>query len=188
MHCARRIFTGLVIATSLVAASQTQSSSNAAAKHVDIASIPARQDDVSSLDGIMRAYYETLSGPAGQPRQWARDRTLYMPDVRFVVIMDDEHGKSVARQFTYQEFADMADPIEVKNGFFEHEIHRITYRYGNWANIISTSEGRRTPNGPVTGHGIDNVELFWDGTRWWITYASIVEERPNEPLPKEYIP
>jgi hypothetical protein len=48
--------------------------------------------------------------------------------------------------------------------------------------------GRRTRDEPVTGHGIDNVELFWDGTRWWITYVSIVEQRPNEPLAKEYLP
>lgn len=99
----------------------------------------------------------------------------------------DENGKSVARQFTYQQFADMADPLEVKNGLYEHEIHRVTHRYGNWALVISTSEGRRTPDGPVTGRGIDNVELFWDGTRWWITYASIVEERANDPIPKEYL-
>jgi hypothetical protein len=100
----------------------------------------------------------------------------------------DEDGRPVARQYSYQEFADMADPIEVKNGLDEHEIHRVTYRYGNWAHVISTSEARRTPKGPVTGHGIDNVALFWDGSRWWITYASIVVERATEPLPKEYLP
>ena len=81
----------------------------------------------------------------------------------------------------------MADPLEVKGGLYEHEIHPVTHRYGNWALVISTSEGRRTLDGPVTGRGIDNVELFWDGTRWWITYASTVEERANDPIPKEYL-
>ena len=69
----------------------------------------------------MKAFYETGSGPAGQPRQWARDRTLYVPDVRFAIFMD-ENGKPVARQYSYQEFADLADPLEVNNGFYEHEI------------------------------------------------------------------
>jgi hypothetical protein len=178
-------FSGLLI-TTCVFVSQAQNSSHAT-KHVEIASIPARQGDVSTLDGIMKAYYETGTGPANQQRQWARDRTLYVPGVRFIVFMD-ENGKPVARQFSYQEFADMVDPIQVKNGFYEHEIHRLTYRYGNWAHVISTSEARTNPTGPVTGHGIDNVELFWDGTRWWITHASIVEERANEPFPKEYLP
>ena len=178
-------FTGLLIMTFGVA--HAQKPSNATAKHVEIASVAARPEEVSSLDGIMKAYYETGSGPAGQPRQWARDRTLYVPGVRFI-IFTDENEKPVAQQYSYQEFADLADPLQVNNGFYEHEIHRVTYRYANWAHVISTSEARRTPTGPVTGHGIDNVELFWDGTRWWITYASIVDVRPNEPLPKEYLP
>lgn len=29
--------------------------------------------DVATIGGIVRAYYEVISGPAGQPRQWARD-------------------------------------------------------------------------------------------------------------------
>ena len=142
---------------------------------------------VSTLDGIMKAYYETGNGPAGQPRQWARDRTLYISDVNFIVFMD-ENCRPVARNFNYQEFADMANPSQVKNGFYEHEIHRVTYRYGNWAHVMSTSEGRRSESGPVTGRGIDNLDLFWDGTHWWITYVSIVEERANEPFPKKYLP
>jgi hypothetical protein len=136
----------------------------------------------------MKAYYEVVSGPAGQARQWARDRTLYIPGIRFVVITDDASGKPVVRQFTHQQFADSADPDAVRNGFYEHEIHRIMHRYGNWAHIVSTSEARQTPNGKVTGRALDNVELFWDGKRWWIVYASITEERPDNLLPKEYLP
>jgi len=136
----------------------------------------------------MKAYYEISSGPAGQPRQWARDRTLYIPGIRFVVILDDARGKRLVRQFTHQEFVDFSDPGAIRNGFYEHEIHRITYRYGDWAHIISTSEARRTPNGKPIGHGIDTVELFWDGKRWWIVSANITLEKPGQPLPKEFLP
>jgi hypothetical protein len=55
-------------------------------------------------------------------------------------------------------------------------------------NIISTPEARTTAAGPVTGHGIDNVELFWDGKSWWITSASIVLERAKELPPKGFLP
>jgi len=157
-------------------------------RHVPVASIAASPEDVASLDGIMKAYYEVGCGPAGQPRQWARDRTLYIPGVRLAVTMDDASGKRVVRQLTHQEFVDLADPDMVKHGFYEHEIHRITHRYGDWAEIISTSEAHQTPNGPVTARAIDNVELFWDGKRWWIVYASITEERPENSLPKEFLP
>jgi hypothetical protein len=158
-----------------------------AVRHIQVASIAARPEDVTSLDGIIKAYYEVGSGPAGQARQWARDRTLYIPGVRFVLINDDG-GKPSMQQVTHQQFVEGADPSAVKDGFFEHEIHRITHRYGNWAHIVSTSEARRTPDGPVTEHGLDNLELFWDSKRWWIVSVSITGERPADPLPKEFLP
>lgn len=185
----RMVACALVLAaSSLNSFASKQSSKPNAQKHVSVASIPASPADVSSLDGIMTAYYEVGCGPAGQARQWARDRTLYIPGIRLVVTMYDASGKATVRQFTHQQFVDLADPDMVKNGFYEHEIHRITHGYGNWVHIISTSEARQSPNGQVTGRAIDNVELFWDGNRWWIVYASITEERPDNPLPKEFLP
>lgn len=74
-----RVLTGSLIAICLYQISQGQAASNAPAKHVEIASVPARPEDVSTLEGIMKAYYETGNGPAGQPRQWARDSTPYVP-------------------------------------------------------------------------------------------------------------
>jgi hypothetical protein len=178
----------VLLIAGITSASPGQSSDSSNSKHISVASIEASPADVQTLDGIMKAYYETGSGPAGQPRQWGRDRTLFIPGIRLVVILDDASGKRVVRQFTYQEFVDFADPGMVRNGLYEHEIHRITYRYGDWAHIISTSEATRTPNGKAIGHGIDTVEVFWDGKRWWIVNASITVERPDQPLPKELLP
>lgn len=153
-----------------------------------VPAIEARPADVDSLDGIVKAYYETGSGPAGQPRQWARDRTLFIPGIRLVILADDAGGKRVLRQFTHEEYVDFVERNWGNRSFYEREVHRITYRYGDWAHIISTSEARAGPDGPVTGHGIDTLELFWDGKRWWIVNATIVVERPNAPVPKQFLP
>ena len=150
--------------------------------------LPLVPDDVSTLDGVMKAYYDVISGPAGQPRQWARDRTLYTPEVRFVIISDDADGTPVAKQLSHQEFVDDSDAEVVKGGFYEKEIHRIVHRYDNWASVVSTSQSRRTPDGPVIGHSIDNLDLFWDGHRWWVMHVTIAEIRPDHPLPKEFQP
>jgi len=184
----RSLFTGVMLTTAVVSVSEAQNSKTPSIKHVEVASITARSEDVSSIDGIMKAYYETISGPAGQPREWSRERTLWMPGAQIVLITEDEKGNRAPQMMTHDEFVDLADLFAVKNGFFEREIHRTTHRYADWAHIVSTSEARATPTGPVTGHGIDNVELFWDGKRWWITQNSIVSERAKEPLPKEYLP
>src|SRR2546430_7172320 len=52
--------------------------------HVAVPPAAARPEDVATVDGIVRAYYDVITGPAGQPRQWSRDRSLYIPDLRFV--------------------------------------------------------------------------------------------------------
>src|SRR6478736_4152545 len=68
-----------------------------APSHVDVPTIDPRPDDVSTLDGIIAAYYDVISGPAGQPRQWSRDRTLYIPEIRFVSMSQSKEGKQIGR-------------------------------------------------------------------------------------------
>jgi len=160
-----------------------------AAKHTDVPSVAARQEDVLTLDGIIKAYYEVISGPAGRPREWARDRTLYIPGIRFVVFEEDAGNKIMAHLLTHQEFVDASNEDAVGKGFYEREVHRVAHRYGNVVHVFSTSESRRTPGGPVLGRSVDSLELYWDGQRWWITNANIwPKARPGAPLPPEFQP
>src|SRR5215467_1057548 len=76
--------------------------------HVAVATAEPRAEDVSSIDGMIKAYYDVLTGPAGQPRQWGRDRSLYIADLRFVA-MDVKDGKPVARIMSHQDFVDDND-------------------------------------------------------------------------------
>jgi hypothetical protein len=75
----------------------------------------------------------------------------------------------------------------VRDGFTEREINRVVRRFGNVAHVFSTYEFS-SDDGKEKGRGINSIELFWDGTRWWISSASWDEERPNNPIPKEYLP
>ncbi len=147
----------------------------------------ARSQDVATIDGVVAAYYEVVSGPAGQPRDWARDRALYIPGVRFVA-MSEKEGKPVAEVLTHDEYIQRVNDWLVKNGFFEKEVHRETRRFGNIAHVWSTYESRQKPDGPVIGRGINSLELYWDGRRWWVASATWDTERPGNPIPKEYLP
>src|SRR5438045_8762092 len=40
--------------------------------------------DVSSVDGIIAALYDTISGPAGKERDWDRMRSLFIPGARLM--------------------------------------------------------------------------------------------------------
>lgn len=136
----------------------------------------------------MKAFYEVISGPAGQPRQWSRDRTLYIADIRFVAMSEDKAGKPVAQIASHQQFVDYADTVLVKDGFYESEIHRVTERFGNIAHVFSTYESRQKAGGPIIARGINSVELFYDGKRWWIASNIWDDERPDNPLPAQYLP
>lgn len=157
------------------------------AAQVPVRTVPPRAEDVASLDGIIKAFYDVISGPAGQPRAWARDRTLYIAGVKFVSL-DVQDGRPVASVMDHQQFVDRTDAGFVRDGFFEREIHRVTHRFGNLAHAFSTYEMRRTPDGPVFGRGVNSIELFWDGARWWIAAAVWDDERPDNPIPRELLP
>jgi hypothetical protein len=160
----------------------------APSKSIAVPVAAARPEDVSTIDGIVKAFYEVVSGPPGRPRQWSRDRTLYIPGVQFVAMNEDSTHHVTARAMTHQQLVDHYDAELVEKGFFEHEIHRKTERFGNIAHILSAYESRYTENGAVIARGVNSIELFWDGRRWWIVTAIWDEERADNPMPKELLP
>ena len=180
------------LAAALAVSSLCVSQQAAAPPHVDVQiDVPAiapRTEDVGSVDGIMKAFYEVISGPAGQARQWSRDRTLYIADIRFVSMSEDKAGHPKANVVSHQQYVDGSDAILMKEGFYENEIHRVTEKFGNIAHVFSTYESRLKADGPVIARGINSIALFYDGKRWWIASAIWDEERPDNPLPPQYLP
>jgi hypothetical protein len=177
----------LSISSGFLASSQGQEKKQTTTSHVEVKEIPARSEDVSTIDGIMKAFYEVVSGPAGVPRQWSRDHTLYIPHVRFVSMTVNAKNEPVAHVVDHQQFVDSTDSAMTGKGFFEWEIHREIKRFGNIAHIFSTYESRITKDGSVIARGVNSIELFWDGKRWWIAGAIWDEERKDNPLPKDFL-
>jgi hypothetical protein len=156
-------------------------------RHVSVPTVAPRAADVASVDGVVKAYYDVISGPAGQPRQWSRDRSLYIPDLRFVAT-GFARERPYTRLMDHQTFVDGSDSAMVHDGFFEREIHRVSRAYGNIVQVFSTYEEHRTVAGPVQGRGVNALQLFWDGTRWWVASAIWFEEDPAHPIPKDLLP
>mgnify|MGYP001811199433 CR=1 FL=1 len=155
-------------------------------KTVEIQPIEADPKDVASIDGIIKAFYETISGGKNVPRQWSRDKTLYIPDVRFVA-MSERDGKIRASVMNHDNYVNGTNEFFVNEGFQEREINRVVRKFGNIAHVFSVYEFS-TEDGKAKGRGINSIELFWDGKRWWISAASWDEERAGNPIPKEFLP
>lgn len=157
------------------------------APHVTIPVVEPRAEDVETIDGIVAAFYETVSGPVGRARDWGRDATLYLEPISFTVLgIDAETGRPSAETISKQEFVDRSDRWLTESGFVEREIHRETRRFGNMAQVWSTYEWV-TDDG-ATGRGINGIHLYHDGSRWWITHATWDAEREGAPIPPEYLP
>ena len=146
-------------------------------------------DDVSTIDAIVKAYYEVVSGPAGAPRQWERDRNLYVPGARLVAIRPvPGESEPRATAMDHQQYVEASEAAMVRDGFYEKEVNRVLRRFGNVVQVFSTYEARQTPDGPVKERGVNSLDLFFDGKRWWIASAVWDTERPGNPIPDSLQP
>lgn len=157
-------------------------------KHVEVPVVAARSEDVGTIEAIVAASYQTISGPVGAPRQWGRDRTLFAPGVRYVSLSRTKDGEVRTSSLDYQEYLDESDDFLVKEGFTEVELGREVHRFGNVATVLSSYEGRLTSTGKVATRGVNIFSLYNDGKRWWIQTMMWDEERPGSPIPGALLP
>ncbi|HEX5434548.1 MAG TPA: nuclear transport factor 2 family protein [Candidatus Angelobacter sp.] len=128
----------------------------------------AIESDVSTLDGILHASYEVLSGPAGEARDWRRYRTLFADGARLMPVVAVAGEKPHVRQLTVEDYIRRVEPIFVVEDFWERETSRQTETFGRVAHVLSNYESLRDPNGPPFEHGANSMQLFYDDARWWI--------------------
>jgi hypothetical protein len=194
--CDRR--EALLISTTAVAGSLAATSLGRIARGADdlqaerAAAVPAKPEDVGSVDALVAALYSAISGPAGR-RDLGRLRSLFRPDARLMVCLaprkDEEKGITSLRVFTIDEFIKVIEPRVKTEGFFEREIARRAERFGSVAHVFSTYESRRRENDPEPfARGINSIQLFFDGKRWWVVTIFWDSERAGQAIPAEYLP
>ena len=151
-------------------------------------SIPADPKDVSSPEAIVAAVYDVISGPAGQKRNWNRMRTLFVPDARMIPTGKRQTGEITRRTLTVEDYITNSGPHLEKDGFFETEIGKKTEQFGNIVHVFSTYESKRTlKDEKPFMRGINSIQLWFDGQRWWVITIFWQSESPDTPIPEKYI-
>ena len=156
------------------------------ATHRIASTIAANPADVDTIPHIMRASYETVSGPAGvkeQVRQIARDATFYMPGAMFVSV-SVEKGQIKSKIMSEKAYWDGFDSTQPA---YETEAGRRIERYGAVAQVRSVSVIRGSPDGPITKRYVNYYQLYWDGNRWWVAGVVWQKESPNMPIPDSWL-
>ncbi len=128
----------------------------------------ARPQDVGSIDGIIRALYEVISGPSGEKRDWDRFRSLFLPGALLIPAVARNGEKPVTQVLDVEAYIRRTDPFFAKEGFWESEKERKLEVSGNLAHALSTYESRHEKSGQPFQTGVNSIQLFSDGTRWWV--------------------
>ena len=148
---------------------------------------PAKPEDVGSIDAIIAALYDVISGPVGQARDWDRMRSLFVPGGRLMPLGQRPGGGVGVRIMEVTDYIALNGPNLERVGFREREIARRLERFGSLAHVTSTYEGRLETEG-TTIRGINSIQLMHDGTRWWVISVFWQAENPSLQLPPEYLP
>jgi hypothetical protein len=144
--------------------------------------------DVRSLDAILAALYDVISGPVGQPRDWARFRSLFAAGGRLVPTERGADGMTRPTVLTPEQFERRAAPALAKAGFYEREIGRRTDRFGAVVHVMSAYESKHAPtDARPFARGVNSIQLLDAGDRWYVVTLLWDSERPDAPIPAEYL-
>lgn len=146
-----------------------------------------RPEDVASPEAIIKAMYESISGPAG-PRNWYRDRSLFMEGAKLIPIGKRVHKEADFKLMSIEEWIDDAEQYLAENDFYESEIMRKAMRFGDIVQVFSTYEARNEPEGPPIARGVNAIQLLYRDERWWIVNMMWDNESKENPIPEEYLP
>lgn len=134
--------------------------------------------EVVTLDAILHAMYDVISGPAGRPRDWARFRRLYHPEARLIPV-SLAGGEVRPRLLNVDEYIRRVEPIFQVEDFWERETKRQVSTFENVAHVLSSYESLHSPDGEPFTRGTNSIQLVQDGTRWWIVNVMWCTPRPE---------
>lgn len=149
------------------------------------AQVPAaRPEDVKSREALLAAIYDVISGPAGE-RDWNRFRSMFVPQARFTALGRNADGSTSVTLCGVDEFIKLAGGVFRSQGFYENAMVNRVQTFGNVSQVFSSYESHNEKGGKPFERGINSIQMFNDGKRWWVVSILWDTERPGNPLPKE---
>ncbi len=146
----------------------------------------ANPKDVESVDAFLAALYGVISGPPGA-RDWDRFRSLFIPEARLIAAFKKPDGTISYRAMTVEGYVEGGKKYFQEKGFYEGEVSRKTEQFGSVTHVFSTYESRESPDAKPFARGINSIQLFYDGKRWWGVTIFWDSERPDQPIPPQYL-
>ncbi len=146
----------------------------------------ADQIDLSSIDAIVKAVYQTISFHEGEEPDWGRFRTLFFPKANLIRITQESVIEMDMEGFILS-FTERIKKGVIRS-FREAEISRKTDAFGGIAQVFSTYIKNVNPDDSDSSvRGINSIQLYFDGQRWWISSLIWEDEGPDNIIPQKYL-
>ncbi len=146
----------------------------------------ASAEDSTSIDSLIRALYQSITFSEDGAPNLERFRSLFHPEAHFIRINPEGVDEMNLTTFI-SSFSQRIGSGQLKS-FHESEISRRTDSYAGIAQVFSTyQKGMNTQNPEEFSRGINCIQLYHDGQRWWIISIIWQDEQPDNPIPEEYI-
>ncbi|SDG49955.1 hypothetical protein [Psychroflexus sediminis] len=139
-------------------------------------------EDVKSVDAIINAYYDVVSGSGSEPWEFKRDKYIHSENA--VITRLDENGKAESHPLE-AEYIPIA--LSPKEDFYEKELKRIVSKYGNIAQVWSAFEIRTDPNTESRIRGLNSIQLHYENGRWWIDSWTCEMESEKSSVVTEFL-
>jgi hypothetical protein len=128
--------------------------------------------DVASIDAIICAGYDVISGPAGS-RNWERLRFLMHPAARMMRGLPagtpaaalPTPGLSI---FTSEQFIEYAGDRVKNEDFYEYETGREVFQFSRFAHVVSAYASTHAMDRAPFAEGINSIQLWYENGRWWV--------------------
>ena len=146
---------------------------------------PAMCTEATTLDDLIKALDDAVSGPADKDRSCMRE--LLLPEARLSPIGKRPDGMYAPHILTLDDWIEAVR----KRGhdvLTEHQVKVKVETYGHLAHLWSTYELRLQPDGPPTVRGINSIQAVFDGKRWRVSEILWQAESPELPIPAKYLP
>ena len=151
--------------------------------------------DVDTVDHLVAALYDVISGPTGQRRDWDRFRALFLPDGRLGRIIADAPAatdrparKDDVAFLTPEMYVERDDPYFKTHGFFERSIANRVEEFGNLVHVWSTYESRHeADDAKPFARGVNSIQMVHAQGRYWLASVLWDDERPGLTLPQQYL-
>ncbi len=144
--------------------------------------------DVKSIDSIVAALYDVISGPAGQKRDWNRFRSLFWPGAHLIPLSPKQDKTGYAgRVLSVEDYVTRTEPFFAKEGFYESAVANRVDEWAQIASVFSTYESRHVKGEKPFARGINSIQVFNDGQRWWVMNILWESESEQNRLPERML-